>query len=158
MEYIKNAALCLVFAAAAGTLATVIVPRGSMDKTLRAVVGIFVVAVICTPFANIETTDLTSEAFAFSDEENFENKHTEDMREYMINTVEETVALQIKEIASDYGVNVVSVNTDVFFDEENCINIHKIEAVIKACESVCVSDLSKAISERLGVNADVIAE
>ncbi len=158
MEYIKDAALCLIFAAAAGTLVTVIVPRGSMDKTVRAVVGIFVVAVICSPLTELDEAETILDAFAVYDEETIENLYTEDMHEYITETLKENITLRIKEIVSDFGADAVSVNAEMSVDENNCINIHKIEVIIKNGNFIDKTRLSEAISRNLGVPADVIAE
>lgn len=158
MEYIKDVALCLIFAAAAGTLVTVIVPRGSMDKTVRAVVGIFVVAVICSPLTELDKAETILDAFEVYDEETVENLYTEDMSEYITETLKENITLRIKEIVSEFGADAVSVNTEMSVDENDCINIHKIEVKIKNGNFIDKTRLSETISRNLGVPADVIAE
>lgn len=158
MEFVKNWALCLIAAAAAGTLATVIVPRGSMDKTVRAVVGIFVVAVICAPFAEIRESDLSVEAFADSYETDFSNSYTEEMQERITDIFKETVDAQIKETASELNTDVISVNADISVDKDLCINIHKIDVVVNKNQFSDTAYLSEKISERLGVPTDVTAE
>lgn len=158
MEFLKNTALCLIAAAAAGTLATVIVPRGSMDKTLRAVVGIFVVAVICSPIAELSETEQIDEVFASSFEVSSDEIYTEDMKNRMLEIFESTINSDIKEIASELNINVVSVETDMTVDENCCINIHKIVVKISGCEASVKEYLSVKISENLGVPAEVIAE
>ena len=47
LEVLRQWALSLIIASAAGTFAMVLSPRGSMDKTVRVVVGIFVVRGAC---------------------------------------------------------------------------------------------------------------
>lgn len=158
MSYIKDVALCLVFAAAAGTLVTVIVPRGSMDKTVRAVVGIFVVAVICSPLAGLDKSEMILDAFAVSDEEITENPYADDMNGKITEILKENITLQIEKIVSEFGAVAVSVNAEISVDENSCINIHKIKVVINNGDFVAATRLSEAISQNLGVPADVIAE
>ena len=158
MEFLRNTALCLIAAAAAGTLATVIVPRGSMDKTLRAAVGIFVVAVICSPFAEISEYVQIEDAFASLSEVSTDESYTEDMKKRMLEIFESAIKTDIEEIASQLNIDVVSVETDTDFDEDCCINIHKIVVKINGCESSEKEYLSVKISENLGVPAEVIAE
>ncbi len=158
MDFLKNTALGLIAAAAAGTLATVIVPRGSMDKTLRAVVGIFVVAVICSPFAQISETELIDGAFVKSDEILSDDSYTAEMQEKMIGFFNSEIDSNVKEIASELNINVVSVNSEITVDENHCINIHKIVVNISDCETSAKESLSVKISENLGVPAEVIAE
>ena len=158
MDFLKNTALGLIAAAAAGTLATVIVPRGSMDKTLRAVVGIFVVAVICSPFAQISETELIDGAFVNSDVILSDDSYTAEMQEKMIGIFNSEINSNVKEIASELNINVVSVNSEITVDENCCINIHKIVVNISDCETSAKESLSVKISENLGVPAEVIAE
>lgn len=158
MDFLKNAALCLIAAAALGTLATVIVPRGSMDKTLRAVVGIFVVAVICSPLAEIPEAERVSEVFVNSFEASSDEIFSEDMQKQMLEIIESTIISNIKETASELNVNVVSVNPELSVDADHCINIHKITVKVSECNSSLKEYLSVKISENLGVSAEVIAE
>ncbi len=158
MDILKNWALCLIAAAAAGTLATVIVPRGSMDKTVRAVVGIFVVAVICSPLAEIKDSDFSVEAFANFGETEYENPYADDVRESMLSSFRKTVETRIKEIASELDVDVVSVMADVALDESGCINIHKIAVAIGRNELTGIEYLSEIISEKLGAPVEIIEE
>lgn len=158
MDFLKDSALCLIAVAAVGTLATVIVPRGSMDKTLRAVVGIFVVAVICLPIAEISETELVSGTFADSFEVSSDEVCSEDMQKQMLEIFESTIISSVKETASELNINVVSVNPDISVDENYCINIHKITVTISDCSLSSKEYLSEKISENLGVSAEVIAE
>lgn len=158
MDVLKEWALCLIAAAAAGTLATVIVPRGSMDKTVRAVVGIFVVAVICLPLAEMKESDFFVEAFANSDGTSLDNAYIEELNSQIINICRETVERQIKETATEQDVNVVSVEADISVDAENCIIIHKINVCVDKKNLLNTDLLSQKFSEKLGVPVDVNAE
>ena len=158
MDFLKDWALCLIAAAAAGTLVTVIVPRGSMDKTVRAVVGIFVVAVICSPLSDLNLTDEPIDVFAEYDGNDINGHYTGDMKERIINIFRETVETQVKETASELGAEVLSVNADISVDDEYCINIHKIDVYINRSQSADMAILSEKIGEKLGVTADVIAQ
>ncbi len=158
MDLLKNMALCLIAAAAAGTLATVIVPKGSTDKTVRAVVGIFVVAVICLPFSELEKNDLFTDVFGNYEEALSDNSYTREMQNHMIELMKETVNSEIKEAANELGAEIKSVFADISADNENCINIHEINIVVYKIDSLDKEELSKKISARLGVPVNVTAE
>lgn len=158
MDLLKSSALCLIAAAAAGTLATVIVPRGSMDKTVRAVVGVFVVAVICSPIAGLSETDSIEEAFAHSFEITSDNSYTEDMQKQITGVFEREIISCIEEIVYGLNVNVISIKPEISVDENYCINIHKITVTVSGCDSSLKKDLSEKISEKLGAPAEIIAE
>ena len=158
MDLLKNLALCLIAAAAAGTLATVIVPRGSTDKTVRAVVGIFVVAVICSPFSELDKSDLVAEVFGNYEDVISDNSYTREMQEHMVELMKETVNSEITEAAKEIGAEIKSVHADISADDENCINIHKIDIIINKTDFDDKEELSKKISEKLGVPVNVTAE
>ncbi len=158
MELLKNLALCLIAAAAAGTLATVIVPRGSTDKTVRVVVGIFVVAVICSPFSELDKSDLVTGVFGNYEDVISDNSYTREMQEHMVELMKETVNSEITEAANELGTEIKSVFADIEADNENCINIQKIDIVINITDSRNKEKLSEKISERLGVPVNVTAE
>ncbi|MBR3779678.1 MAG: stage III sporulation protein AF [Clostridia bacterium] len=158
MDILKDWALCLIAAAAAGTLATVVVPRGTMDKTVRAVVGIFVVAVICSPLAKLDEQDLFTDVFSEYEEVFSDNSYTQEMQNYMIDLMKETVNSEIKETADELGAEIKSVVSDISVDDKNCINIHKINVVINKTDFLDKEELSDTISERLGVPVSVTAE
>lgn len=158
MDFLKNAALCLIAVATAGTLASVIVPRGSLNKTMRAVTGIFVVAVICSPIAEVLKTGSVQDVFAYNFEASSDMSYAEDMQKQLIEVFESTVNSSVEEIASQLNADVVSVNAELFFDDENCINIHKITVTVRNCQQYEAEYLSEKISENLGVSAEIIAE
>lgn len=158
MDILKDWALCLIAVAAAGTLATVVVPRGSMDKTVRAVVGIFVVAVICSPLAELDGQNLFTDAFGEYEDVFSDNSYTQEMQDYMIDLMKETVNSEIKKTADELGAEIKSVVSDISVDGENCINIHKIDVIINKTDFLDKEELSDKISERLGVPVSVTAE
>ena len=158
MDILKDWALCLIAAASAGTLATVVVPRGSMDKTVRAVVGIFVVAVICSPLAEFDGQNLFADAFWEYEDVFSDNSYTQEMQGYMIDLMKQTVNYEIKEAAAELDAEIKSVVSDISVDDENCINIHKIDVIINKTDILDKEELSDKISERLGVPVSVTAE
>lgn len=156
MDFLKDIALCLIAAAAAGTLAIVIVPRGSMDKTVRASVGIFVVAVICSPLSKIDTEALN--VFADFEESDFDKSYTEEMNNAVVDTFKKAIENCLKEIASELNYEIVSVNADISVDDEQCINIHKIRVVINNTGMSDISVLSEKTSGMLGVPVEMSEE
>ena len=59
----KQWAVSLIICALGGALISLLSPRGSMEKTLRAVIGIFVVSAICTPLLKLKKSDVFLPAF-----------------------------------------------------------------------------------------------
>ena len=158
MDFIKNTVLCLIAAAAVGTVAMVLVPRGAMDKTLRAVIGIFVVAVVCSPLSELQNGNLTVNAFADFEESNFNKSYSEDMNSALINTFRTALDYSLNEIAAELKIEIASVDTDVSVDDEQCIIIHEITITVTGSELYDMEELSRIISEKLGLPVDVSEE
>ena len=158
MDFIKNTVLCLIAAAAVGTVAMVLVPRGAMDKTLRAVIGIFVVAVVCSPLSELQNGNLTVNAFADFEESNFNKSYSEDMNSALINTFRTALDYSLNEIAAELKIEIASVDTDISVDDEQCIIIHEITITVTGSELYNMEELSRIISEKLGLPVDVSEE
>ena len=158
MDILKDWALCLIAAAAAGTLATVVVPKGSMDKTVRAIVGIFVVAVICSPLTELSKQEISADFFGGYEDVFLDNSYKNDMHNYIVEALKKTVDSEIKKTADEFGTEIKSVVSDISVDDNNCINIHKIIVVINRTDSLDIEELSDKISEKLGVPVSVTAE
>ncbi len=158
MDFLRDTALCLIMAAAAGTFITVIVPRGSMDKTARAVTGIFVVAVICSPLSEIEKSDPISDVFADFGEYDFDDSYAENMNGALVNTFRTALENQLEEIATELDFEIRSVDADVSVDDEQCINIHSVSVYTSESELYDAEELSKKISDKLGLPVDVTEE
>lgn len=154
MNSFKQWAICLVIGAVAGTLVMVMSPRGSMDKTVRAIIGIFIVAVIGMPFADMLKSGYTAESFAVYDY----NDVREDMRDFMLDSFCESVKKELETVSSGFGVPLDKIFIEADIDANNCINIHKITAEICSGFSDKAVELSKILSEYAGVNVTVIAE
>ena len=158
MEMLKEMSFCLMISAAAGTLVTVLVPKGAMDKTVKAVVGIFVVAAVCSPFYGAENKVLISDAFADFEEYDFDELDAKEMNNALVDTFVTVLKNRIEEFASERDIRVSSLDADLYVDEENCINIHKITVTIEKYENVNLEELSREISDELGVPVDVTKE
>lgn len=147
MDELRQWAMCLIISAMGCALATVISPRGSMDKTVKAVAGIFVVAAICTPLADIKDLE-----FSFVNEETTQS-YDYNAEEKIIGIYGDAISQRAAELASESGAEIVSVETDVSLDADGCIIIHKITVEVLNCDSE--KELCESLSESLGVRVNV---
>lgn len=154
MDSFKQWALCLIVGAAAGTLVIALSPRGSMDKTVRAVIGIFVVAVISAPFADMLKNSGTAEVFAAYDY----SDGIENMSGFMLESFCESVKNELKKSASAIGIPLKEIYIEADIDTNNCIIIHKISVEIEPEFADKAKELSSALSEIAGAYVTVIAE
>lgn len=150
MDGLRQWALCLIIGGAAGTFAMAVSPRGSMDKTMRAVVGIFIVAVICTPLVQLKNADEFLPAFNDFDSD-FDLDEDESLKEYMVSVCRDAVKKEIESAAGELGIQTVSAEIDMNIDDEYCIIIQEI-LIRTASDSQAEKDeFSAALQERLGV-------
>lgn len=152
LEVLRQWALSLIIASAAGTFAMVLSPRGSMDKTVRAVVGIFVVAVICSPLAQMKDINFSVQAFA---EYELETENVEALRKQLVSACRNAVENQITDTALELGIEVESVEAEMNIDAENCIIIHKITVNITAENEEKAKEFSEILQKKLGVPVQV---
>lgn len=155
MDAFRQWILCIIFAAAAGTFACAVSPRGSTDKTVRAVVGIFVVSAICAPLSSFDFEEIILPAFADSYNAETENEEIDD---YIIYACKSAVESEIMQSASDFGIAVESIAADVGIDDDKCIIIHDIQIKIQTNKAGSKSDFLKSIEEKLGVTVTLTAD
>ncbi|MGN0573049.1 MAG: stage III sporulation protein AF [Acutalibacteraceae bacterium] len=157
MDALKSWAVSLIAAAAAGTFAMIVSPRGSMDKTIRAVVGIFVVAAIFSPLTELKKDGknfFEKKAFAFEEE----NEADENLNEYMLSACKNAVNSEIEKAADELNIPAFQSEINAYVDEENCIIIHNITINIPAEHIDKAEKLSGRVSERIGAPVTVNAE
>lgn len=155
MDALRQWALCLIIGAAAGTFVMAVSPRGAMDKTVRAVVGIFVVAAICSPLAGLLKTDFTADAFA---EYEYALQNEEDMYDYMLEAYRTEVEKRILSAADEMGTEIREIFISADIDANNCIIIQEITVTLASDYSDRTADFSRFLSEKTGVNVSVNAE
>ncbi len=151
-EAFRQWCLCVVAASAAATFVTVIMPKGSMEKTVRAVIGIFVVSVICSPLAKFDKSDFLVEAFADCD---YEHANMQELRECMVSSCKTAIDSDIREAAEAFDVYPESVQIQISVDDENCIIIHKIAIKILDLSPKNKEDLSEKLEKKLGVPVEI---
>lgn len=147
----------MIAAAVAGTFAMIVSPRGSMDKTIRAVVGIFVVAAIFSPLTELKKDGngfFEKEAFAFEEE----NKADEKLGDYLLTACKNAVNSEIEKAADELNIPDFQSEIDAYVDDENCIIIQNITIYIPAEHIDKAEKLSDRASERIGAPVTVNAE
>lgn len=123
-----------------------------MDKTVRAVVGIFVVAVICSPLAEMKDANFSVQAFA---EYEFETKNVEVLREQVVSACRNAVKNQVADTARELEIEVKSIEAEMNINAENCIIIHKITVDIASDNSEKAKLFSEILQEKLGIPVQV---
>lgn len=157
MDALKSWAVSVIAAAVAGTFAMIVSPRGSMDKTIRAVVGIFVVAAIFSPLTELKkdgNSFFEKEAFAFEEE----NKADEKLGDYLLTACKNAVNSEIEKAADELNIPDFQSEINAYVDDENCIIIQSITIYIPAEHIDKAEKLSDRASERIGAPVTVNVE
>lgn len=147
MDMLKQWLISLVFAAVAGTLITVISPKGSSEKTLKTVVGIFIISAICSPLTELDPADFTLPAFA----QNNSVANEEEMSDYLAQALEAEIFRRISVCAEKMNIGIDDVVIEAEIDEEYCIIIHNILIKIQNHEYESAQKAADALSEELGM-------
>ena len=154
MDAFRQWAVSLITAGFAGTVISLLSPRGTMEKTLRAVIGIFIVATVISPIAKLSDADILP-AFAFEKETvAIEN----DLGEYMLEVCKNTVGKVISEAAKKHGVEEFGIDADMYIDENGCIIIQKIRITIQSESAEKRQSFSAELEEKLGIPVAVNSE
>ena len=155
MDILRQWALCLIIGAVAGTFVMAISPRGSTDKTVRAVVGIFVVAVICSPLADLINEDVSLNALAgFEYTENEDRQASKYMLEMFCKETEKIIISAADEC--NVAVGDICINADI--DADDCIIIHEITVDVPMRYLSEKDAFSEFIFQKTGVAVTVNAE
>lgn len=147
MDMLKQWLISLAFAAMAGTLISVISPKSSVEKTLKTVVGIFIISAICSPLTELESADFSLPVFA---ESNLVQPE-EGINDYLAKALEAEVCSRLSECAKRLNVEIDGVVIEAETDEDGCIIIHKVVIKIQNYEYQSAQKAADALSEELGM-------
>lgn len=146
MEGLKQWLISLIFSAAAGALITVISPKGSNDKTLKTVVGIFIISSIFLPLTKMNISDFSLPAFA----NEFEIEQGEE-GDFVIEMLEEELFETVSETAEEFNCEISGVEIDAGYDEDDCIIIQEIAVYYTSGETENIQMAAAETEKRLGV-------
>lgn len=147
MEIFRQWAFSLVISGIAGTVVSLLAPRGNTEKALRTVIGVFVVCVLCSPLAELGgEADFPSFSF-----EETEAVNADLLAKQMEDSCRQSVAIAAKEIAAQFGIAEYNVDVDMYVDDEFCIIIQEIYILLPAEYSGVADAFSENLQARLGV-------
>lgn len=155
MDVIKQWVLCLIMSAVCATLVSLISPRGSADRTLKTVVGIFVIAAVCSPLAELKKDD-----FDFGAVDGFEEFEPEFQGhdELYVEAFKTLIDSQVKTAAQECGIDGYTLESEMFLDENGCIIIQKIAVSAAESSQIKLNEFSNILEQRLGVAVNVTGE
>ncbi len=148
MDALRQWALCLIAAASAGTFVCAVTPRGAVDKAVRTVAGLFVVAAVCAPVTKLESDNFGIPAFADSA---VVSDCGELLKEQMLESCKKAIENQILSLSKRYSLTVYNVELDAYTDEYNSIIIQSIHLEINSETPQSVSPFLSEAEAALGV-------
>ncbi len=152
MDGLRQWALCLIVSAAAVTLAVVITPRGSTDKTVRAVAGIFVVSAIFTPLADMSFDFAAVSATEYADVQ------SDDLNDSLLDACRNAAENAILSSAAEQGITVEEICISADINSDGCIIIHGVSVRISSSDAGVIKRLSEIFGNAVGVPVEVNAE
>ena len=151
MDFLRQWAISLIICGIGATLISLLSPRGTMEKTLRAVIGIFVVSAVCLPLAKLKNADEILPAFVFENDANY----SRNLEDQMLDACKDTVGKVIEETAKEMKITEYDVDADMQINENYCIIIQHIHVKVYACNSVVSAEFEGLLQNKLGVPVSV---
>ena len=151
MDALRQWDVSLIICGIGATVISLLSPRGTMEKTLRAVIGIFIVTTVCAPLANLKKAEDILPAFSFEGEAYY----SDSLEEQMLAACKNTVGEVVENVAEEMGIAEYDVNTNIQIDEEYCIIIQDIHIVVYGCDSAVAADFEAVLQNKLGVSVAV---
>ena len=143
----KQWAFSLIISGVAGTVVSLLSPRGNMEKALRTVIGIFIVSALCSPLVTLNSD---AELPDFSVEEN-QAVNADLLGKQMEESCRKTIGIAAEEVATELGITEYNVNAELYVDDDFCIIIQKVCIVIPAKNKEFADELSRKMQAKLGV-------
>ena len=151
MDFLRQWAIGLIICGIGATVISLISPRGTMEKTLRAVIGIFIVSAVCMPLQKLKKADEVLPAFSFDGEAYF----NQNLEKQMLEACRETVGKVIDKTAKDMNIAEYDVDADIQMDANCCIIIQHIHIKTYTCDSGTAAELEAVLQNKLGVSVAV---
>ena len=151
MEALRQWAISLIICGIGATIISLLSPRGTMEKTLRAVIGIFIVSTVCMPLAKLKNAEDFLPVFSFESE----TFYSESLEEQMLEACKVTIGKVIDDTAKELNITEYDVDADVQTSEEYCIIIQRIHIRVYDCDSATAADFESVLQNKLGVSVAV---
>ncbi len=155
MDAVRQWAICLIAAAAAGTFAAAVIPGGSMEKTVKAVAGIFVVVAVCSPLAELRSHGLPT--FADLVEQAETPAYAQAIDDGTLRFCEQAVSEALTAAAEETGVEVTEINAELSAASDGII-IHNVSVAVNAASADKIEEFSLSAERRLGFPVSITAE
>lgn len=152
----KSWAVSAVTAAAVVCVISFLTPSGGMEKTLKTIIGLFLMASFILPFSGSDIASGLFESTKGIKEIIDENKYENEMKKSVSDSLENAIETEICAYLSNAEVDYIKVEAEVYVDSKNNIDTKSILIVLR--EDIQINEIVSFISERFGAEPDVIVE
>lgn len=152
----KSWAVSVVTAAAVVCVISFFTPSGAMEKTLKTIIGLFLMASFILPFSGTDIASGLLESTNGIKEIIDENKYENEMKKSVSDSLENAIEAEICAYLSNAEVDYIKVEAEVYVDSKNNIDTKSILIVLR--EDIQINEIISFISERFGAEPDVIVE
>lgn len=153
MEAVRQWAICLLASAVVGAFACIVMPNGSVEKTVKAVSGIFVIAALCSPLADLDMGEFTEITARTAGEDSVQAQALEDGT---LDMCDAAIRDAIYDTARACGACVKEISVELDMND-NCIIIHNVTVELEEMQSEKTEDFGAAVREKLGFPIDIIS-
>ena len=149
-EYLKEWLICITLCCIGCSLVYVLAPRGAMEKTMKTVISLFIIAAMFSPL-----TQLTKGTLIKRSAEEITYEYAEQVNSALLSASQEAVRLTVYECLPelDNGVSVIDVSTGI--DGENTVCVESVTVRLNGA-SLDAGEIKDKIYEKLKVTAEVM--
>lgn len=152
METFKSWAASSVTAAAVAAVLSLLAPSGNIEKTIKIVIALFLLAAFILPFSRSEV-NLFLDSNKGIKEIIDENIAEKEMNKHIKDSLKSAVETEIRAYLSGVGIECVNVEAEVYVDDDKNICTQSISILLS--KKIPTYELDVFVTERFGVKPDV---
>lgn len=134
--------------AAAGAVVLLLAPDGSLNKSVRTAVSLFMMTALLSPF--VKNADF-SEFFSIDSEQLEQVDMTEAVKQQMRQAVEEKITAILKEC----GIKPKEINIDISIDGENNLRIEGMSVTVMPADTESIITAENRIKAQTGADVKI---
>ena len=156
MDTIREWATALCVTLVGGAIFKMLTPNGSMEKTIRFVIGLFFTAAVIMPFFS---GNIRFEFPTVAEGGEYQNEELEETVDAGIKTlIERSVNKQITQLLNSNSISAQKVGSSINISQDGSISIECVEIYLSGQYEAVDEDIRKIIKKELNIEPDIIYE
>lgn len=153
VEALRSWVFGITLCAMAGTVIFVLVPRGSMEKSMRSVLSLFMIYVIASPLLKLKDLRIDTDSFEKSYSQSAE-QYAEVIEKRMLDAADEAICKAILSSVPRLDNGSTQIVVKSALNGENSVYIESIKIYLNG-SGIAASQVKSELSEKLGLTAEV---